>query len=276
MLATEREWGGSLHLTLRLLPEFNPRLKVFLESDGATQEQVLQRLPYESRRAQSGGTGAPDARRYRDGRHVYQMAGLLYEDANHHIRVTELGQATSRWLGLLTRKNAPVLGRHAAYALAACQLRNPSRSGRDYAPDVNVFPFAFIWRAMLQLDDRIDSDELNRAIFRTTDAQSLDEAIEKIRRRRRDSLPTESLGDETISGQAKNDRIIPWIALASFGWLLIEDKDEAGGHWYRIRAATRDVLREASQLKNKHREFESVASYVTHVSDAACLPLDVR
>jgi hypothetical protein len=273
---TDRTWGGSLHLTFRLLPQYNPRLKIFLESDGATPDEVLARLPYESQRAQSGGTGTPDARRYRDCRHVFQMAGLLFEDDSGHVRVTDLGHATYRWLGKLTKKNAPVLGRHAAYALAACQLRNPTRPGRGYAPDVRVFPFASIWAAMLELDDQIDSDELNKAIFKVTDPASLVEAIELIRASRQGTGAPETLGPETITGQSKNDRIISWISLASFGWLLIEDKHETGGRWYRIRPATRDILQEAAQFRHKHRHFDTIESYVRRISSAACLPMDVR
>lgn len=276
MPGTERVWGGSLHLTFRLLPGFNPRLKIFLESDGATPAEILARLPYESQRAQHGAGNTPDARRYRDCRHVYQTAGLLYEDTTNHLHVTDLGRATYRWLGKLSVKNSPVLGRHAAYALASCQLRNPSRPGQSYAPDVDVFPFAFIWRAMLELDDRIDSDELNRTIFRVTDRSGLDEAIERIRHNRATSGEPDALGDETITGQSRNDRLIPWIALASFGWLLIEDKRDTGGRWYRIRPAVRDVLREAASFRHEHRAFENVGSYVQHISDSACLPMDVR
>jgi hypothetical protein len=274
--ATSRVWSGSLHLTLRLLPIFSARLKIFLESDGATPDEVLARLPYEGQRAQSGGTGAPDARRYRDCRQVFQTAGLMFEDHSGRVRVTDLGLATSRWAGRLSQKNAPVLGRHAAYALAACQLRNPTRPGQSYAPDVAVFPFAFIWRAMLELDGQIDSDELNRVIFKVIDRQTLDAAIELIRDNRSSSNGTEALGPETITDRSKNDRIISWIALASFGWLLIEDKRETGGRWYRIRPATRDVLREAAQFRHKHRDFNDVESYIRHISDAACLPTDVR
>ena len=213
MPGTERQWSGSLHLTLRLLPEFNSRLKIFLEADGATRAEVLARLPYESQRAQSGGSGTPDPRRYRDCRQVFQTAGLLYEDDTTHVRVTELGRATYRWAGKLSEKNAPVLGRHAAYALAACQLRNPIPVRRSYATDVNVFPFAFIWRAMLELDDKIDSDELNRTIFRVTDRESLDEAIDTIRDNRDGATNPETLDSETITGKVKDDRIISWILL---------------------------------------------------------------
>jgi hypothetical protein len=272
----KREWGGSLHQTFRLYSTPSPTLEVFLKSDGATQAEILPQLPYQAQRAQSGGTGSPDSKRYRDPRHTYQYAGLLFEDATGHVRLTELGNTTRRWLGKLTLGNAPVLGRHAAYALTACQLRNPSLAGRSYPPDVQVFPFTFIWRAMLALDDRISSDELNREIFRVTDRDSLEDAIERIRESRERPGQADILRPETVTGDRKNDRIIPWISLASFGWLLIADKRESGGDWYKIRPKARSLLREAAQIKHRHREFENMQAYVRHISDAACLPQDVR
>lgn len=141
---------------------------------------------------------------------------------------------------------------------------------------MHVFPFTFIWRAMLALDDRISSAELNRVLFRVTDPRDLDSAIARIRQSREDGLGEQALGPETITGESKNDRVIPWMALASFGWLLIADKREAGGEWYTIRPTARELLREAAQIKRKHREFTSVEEYVNHISDAACLPSDVR
>lgn len=269
-------WGGSLHQTFRLLPDASRSLRVFLSSDGASAEEVLARLPYDSARAGPDAGTSPDAKRYRDGRHVYQTVGLLFEDTDGHLRVTELGKATHRWIGKISHVNGAVLGRHAAYALAACQLRNPTRAGQIYADNVEVFPFAFIWRAMLALGGKINSDELNRAVFRIANARMLDETIDRITRYRRDGEDVTKLGQETISGKAKNDRIIPWMALASFGWLLIADKRETGGSWYQIRTGTRELLREAAQINRKHRSFASVEDYVRHISDAACLPMDVR
>jgi hypothetical protein len=274
-VARSSQWGGSLHQTFRLLPP-SSNLAVFLSADGETEEAVLSRLPYEVSRAHGGGGGSPDPKRYRDGRHVYQSVGLLFEDSDRRVRLTDLGKATHRWLGQLSLINSPVLGRHAAYALTACQLRNPTRPGQAYADDVQVFPFAFIWRAMLALDDQISSDELNRAIFRVTDQRTLDEAIDRIARCRRDSASPSELGDETITVAAKNDRVIPWMALASFGWLLMADKRESGGMWYKIRPRARQLLRESAQIVRKHRDYSSAQHYVEHISDCACLPRDVR
>lgn len=275
MADTPVSWGGSLHQTFRLLPAPSPNAQAFLTADGLRQDDVLRRLPYDAARS-STGSGAPDPKRYRDGRHVYQTAGLLYESQEGFVRVTDLGKATARWLGLLSPINSPVLGRHAAYGLAACQLRNPSRAGSSYPSEVEVFPFAFIWRAMLALDNRISSDELNRVIFKTNNEADLFLAIDQIREHREKSTDASLLGEETISGKAKNDRIIPWMSLASFGWLLIADKRESGGQWYEVRPSCRALLREAAQIRRTHHSFSSVGEYVEHISRAAAIPKDVR
>lgn len=272
----KRTWGGSLHQTFRLFPAAKPDLEVFLGAEGATREEVLGRLPYEPARAGGRGNGAPDSKRYRDGRQTYQQAGLLYEAEDRRLVITDLGKATARWIGKLQAKNSVVLGRHAAYALATCQLRHPTRAGMAYAPDLEVFPFSFIWRAMLALDDKIRSPELNRVLFKVTNEDDLQQAIALIRQCRGQGLDDDALGSETETGDSKNDRLIPWISLASFGFLLFADKREGGGEWYTIRPTAKELLREAAQIRRKHREFTTVADYVEHISDAACLPADVR
>lgn len=270
-------WEGSLHLTFRLLPveQRSRNLSVFLESDGRSPDEVLGLLPYDTERSSAPGA-TPDAKRYRDGKQVYQTIGLLFEDNNDRVVVTELGRAVHRWLDRISFDNAPVLGRHAASALAGCQLRNPTGAGRDYDPSMKVFPYAFLWRAMLALENRISSDELNRGLFRVRNAAEIGGCVEAIRAARAAGDP-EQIGEETITGSRKNDRIIPWIAAASFGWTLIADKrEDDGGSWYRIRPNCVDLLRDASRIEREHREFESVGAYVNHLSMLAAVPPDLR
>ena len=273
-------WTGSLHQTFRLLPVHaqSPNLLPFLDSEGLTGDQVLNKLPYDVARARSRGATErrPDPRRYRDGRHVYQTAGLLYEAADGRVRLTDLGHATRRWLPILTPSNSQLLARHAAYALSACQLRNPTRAGTRFDPSVRVFPFQFIWRAMLALDGRISSDELNQAIFRVRDEDGLMNAISRIRAARREPNLT-SLGPDVITGPAKNDRIIPWLSLASFGWTLFPDKrsgDTSG--YYEIPASTHYIIREAARIRHRHRSFRTPEEYVMYISRSAALPMDLR
>lgn len=273
-------WTGSLHQTFRLLPvtSRSPNLAPFLRSDGLTPDQVLAKLPYDKRRApmRHGAPATPNARRYRDGRQVYQTVGLLFEAEDGRLRLTDLGHATRRWLPILTPNNSVLLARHAAYALSACQLLNPTGAGKRYDATMRVFPFQFIWRAMLALGDRISSEELNRVVFRVRDEDSLDGAIERISKTRQNGNIA-SLGEEVITVNAKNDRIIPWMSLASFGWTLFPDKRTGeDSNYYEIPPSTRDILREAARIRHRHRTFSSVQEYVNYVSRAAELPRDLR
>jgi hypothetical protein len=267
-------WGGSLHTPFRLLPQPLGHLKPFLQADGKTPQDVLKALPYESRRSKAAAK-LPDAKRYRDARQVYEVAGLLYEGDDGLIHLTDLGCATFRWIDMLTPKNVVVLGRHAAYALSACQLRTPI-GVQPYDESVVVFPFAFIWRAMLALGNKISSDELNRAIFKVTNEGELDQAIGNISQARAKS-DLSIMGEETVTGDKKNDRIIPWISIASFGWTLIWDKrtgEESG--YYRIPEHTSGLIREAAAIRHRHCEFKSTGEYVEHIARAAALPKDLR
>jgi hypothetical protein len=275
MPANELTWSGSLHQTFRLLPsdKQSGNLRPFLQADGLKPDDLLEKLPYDRARAKDQTKDAPDAKRYRDGKQVYQTVGLLYED-DGLVHVTDLGIATLRWLDIVTPRNRVILARHAAYALAACQLRNPTGAGKKYAETVEVFPFAFIWRAMLALDGRINSEELNRGLFKVRNTEQLLDCIANIRRAR-DKRDLTILGDETIADErAKNDRIIPWISLASFGWTLFPDK--GSDNYYQLDARTLSVVREASRIQHTHKEFSSVRSYIENVSRCAALPKDRR
>jgi len=233
-------------------------------------------LPYDTARSSAPGA-LPDPKRYRDGRQLFRTVGLVYEEASNEkrvLRVTALGSAVRRWRPEISENNAPVLGRHAAQALAACQLRNPTREGGSYGSDTIVFPFSFIWRAMLALDNSISSDELNRAIFKVKTEDELHNAIDGIKASRA-SNDLSVLGDETVTEQAKNDRILVWMAWASFGWTLIQDKRSAGGI-YTIAPNARRLVADAAAIRHRHREFQSEKEYIEYLSMCAGLPEDIR
>lgn len=265
-------WKFSLRQTFRILPRVSPHLTTFLESDGSTQAEVLGRLTYEANRAIEG-TGAPNPKRYRDPRFLYESIGLLFEGADGRVHLTDFGKTTWEWLPIITDRNSWLLCRHAAYALAAVQLRNPTPPGREYSHEMEVFPLTFIWRAMLALENRINSDELNRVILRTRNPADLALGIEVIRRAR-NSGRVEDMGDELIVEVAKNDRLIPWMAQASFGWTLIADKDESG--FYQIKDRAVELVRQATMIPHRHRTFRSTQEYVEFLSDCASLPPDLR
>jgi hypothetical protein len=127
---------------------------------------------------------------------------------------------------------------------------------------------------MLELDDSISSDELNRSILKVNNEDELLLAVERIRKSR-EANDLSLLGDELVSEQAKNDRILIWIAWASFGWTLIQDKRAQGGT-YTIAPNARRVVEDAAAIRHKHREFDSEKEYVKHISLCAGLPEDLR
>jgi hypothetical protein len=272
-------WSCSFRLTFRLFPEpgsGKDTLDVFLASDGATPDQVLSKLPYDKARSATPGT-MPDPKRYRDGRQLFRTVGLVYEDEigeEHRLRVTALGHAVARWRSEINERNAPVLGRHAAQALAACQLRTPTREGAKYDGSTVVFPFSFIWRAMIALNGTISSDELNRSLLKVHNEDELAAAIYAIKSARATGN-IKSLGAEIVTEKAKNDRILVWMAWASFGWTLIDDKRAAGGV-YAIAPRARRLVAEAAAIRHKHRDFRTEKEYVEHISSCAGLPEDLR
>lgn len=274
MTAAIPTWSGALHLSVRVASTPSPWLRVILESDGLNESEILSQLPFQAARSQSG-SGLPDSRRYRDVRQVAQTMGLAYEGPAGRVIVTDFGHATARWLPEIRPSNAPALGRHAACALAACQLRNPMRTRAQYGPEVQANPFAYLWRAMLRLEDVISSEELNRGLFYATDEDTLTDAIDRIKRSRDDPM-SGALQPEVETGARKNDRIIPIIAAASFGYCFMQDKRETGGDYYRLRPETKRVVESAAMAQYPFREFSKVAEYVEYISTMAALPKDIR
>ncbi len=138
---------------------------------------------------------------------------------------------------------------------------------------MEVFPFAFIWRAMLELDLKISSDELNCEIFYTRNEDDLAAAIDRIANAREHGGNASLMRPRVLTGRAANDRIISWIALAGFGYTLLLDKsNDPGRTYYRIRDDAVPVLERASSMRLPHREFTSTAEYVEYISDLAGLP----
>lgn len=241
---------------------------------GTHKREILARLPYDQKRSGYAEAGkGPDEKRYRDLKQVLETCGLLWEDDAGCIQFTDFGLMLRDFMPHANRRNIVLMAQYAAFGLTACQLRNPTGAGQKFAVAMEVFPFRFLWDAMLKLDNRLNSDELNRAIFRTRDVDSLSEAIERIRHYRNGGK-IDDMGDEVLTDPKKNDRLIPIVSIAAFGWALINRKDESG--YYKIKDECVRLLEGAVSLPVKHREYDSVRSYVTAISNAACLPKDYR
>ena len=263
-------WNCGFRQSFRLLHagEDEDLLDVFLSSHGRTENEVLDAIP----RPRSAG-GAPDAKRYREPRQLFRTTGLLYDrldGGERRVVVTELGHAVRRWRPNLTEENASVLGRFAALALSACQLRNPSKEAKDYPVGTEVFPFAFIWRAMPLLDGRISSDELNRGVLHAMSQAELDDIVDRLKHARRKN-DHGSLRPPLVDN---NDRLIPWMAWASFGWTLISPKEGSG--FYAIRPRLMRIVADAASIKRRHHEFGDEAEYIEYVVSCAALPKDLR
>jgi hypothetical protein len=268
-------WEGSLHQTFRYFGKSSENLSVFLSSNGKTPDEVLSSLPYDAKRSRGANNATPDPKRYRDGKQVYQTIGLLYED-QAKLHVTEFGNAALRWQPLINQANFKIFSKHALMALSVCQLRNPSASGQKYPNTIEVFPFAFIWEAMLSLGGRISSDELNRSLFKVQNYNELLKSIANIRRSREEGN-VDLLGDETISGERKNDRIIPWMSLASFGWTIFPDKRGASErNFYEISTETVSLVESVLFMRRKHSNFQNLKDYCLYIPENACLPRDFR
>ena len=276
-------WNCGFRATFRLYPNNSgaqDQLDVFLASDGRLDSQVLSNLPYAAQRVQGAGpVQAPNPKRYREPRQLFRTIGLVYdvaEEAGRRVVVTDLGRAVARWRSVINPRNAAVLARHAAQALAACQLRNSSYEAKDYGPEVRAFPFAYIWRAMLALDDRISSTELNTAIFYAMDEDGLADAIERVRRYRSNGDSSALRPPIVAPGAGQNDRIIPWMAWASFGWTLIHDKKTTESDYYALAPELKRVVVASASVHHRHRDFGSEQAYVEYISSAAGLPKDLR
>ena len=273
LAVAQETWSVSLHKTFRVLPSqsgsSNTDLVSFLgHEDGTPQGAVLSSLPYDAKRSKSGPTAAgPNPRRYRDLKQILEASGLVW-DNNGCVYKTYLGWAVQKFLPHANSNNVGLLARHAALALNHCQLRNPTGAADRYSSRVEIFPCRFIWQAMLRLDNRLNSDELNRTVFRSVTHADLAEVVGRIRRYRSGGH-VEALGAEVERGDKKDDRIIPVVCHASFGWTLIKQKVEG---YYQIRPTFVDYLRSVCAAPVTHHADATVETYVKRLSVAACLP----
>lgn len=145
---------------------------------------------------------------------------------------------------------------------------------RGYGPDVEAFPFAFIWRAMLALDGRISSEELNCGVFHAMSSDALEDVIQRIKAWRETGNRSFLLDPVVPAGAGQNDRLIPWMAWASFGWTLIQPKGRT--QYYTIPPQALRILRNSAVVQRRHQEFSSESAYIEYIAASAGLPKDMR
>lgn len=260
-VAQSNVWGHTLRDTWRLEPD-DVKLQKFLAADGLQLNAI--QVPAETHR-QGANPGPVDARRLRALAELYELSGLLYREEGEGggiVRLTPLGRAVRDFLPNMNSANRRLLAPNAFLALNRAQLASPILKV-SYTQEVKVFPARFIWRAMLELDG-LSSDEIASEIMRTTDEQSLSEAIDRIR--------TARAGGATLRPRVtdENDRVIPIINQASFGWLLIAKK---GGQEtvYRFAKGMDRLAAAALSREPTAADWDSKEKYVRHIANGAML-----
>lgn len=276
-------WSTSFHESFSMVPTGKPtdaQVNLFLASNGRPEREVLAAWPKGRPNAlPAGGQAKPaDPKQFRNMSQLLRNVGLAYTDTSGQeavVRVTRLGQEVLGWRNDgLNDRNVRVIARYASRAIAAAQLKNPTREARAYPDGARVFPFQFIWRAMLALDNRISLPELDRAMFVVSDEASLDEAILRIRNFR-ETHDIEVLGATNADGD--DEGVAAWMCWASFGWSLIPKRKQGGDGYYRIPDGwPLRIISEAATIRQRHRTFGTDREYVEHLSACAGLPPDLR
>jgi 5-methylcytosine-specific restriction protein B len=192
--------------------------------------------------------------RLRTWRSVFETLGFLYVDSRTGtLTATSLGHAVRALFGDIRRHVDGAndhLARLAVRVLGRHRLRNPLVN-EPYPEDADIYPYRFIWRAMLQLDGKLHWEEMNRVIMRVLYQRQEQSAIDRIRDVRNlthgpyDDAAIQRLGQPAIPEDAETKRrVTPWFTQAGFGGMLIAGEDDANG-FRRILPERRELLEEA-------------------------------
>ena len=220
------------------------------------------------------------ASRLRTFRKMYERLGLIYRD-NDNIRLSRLGILLSQLEGNLEAFKDAALEDITAVAvdiLSRYQLRNPvDDSSLDASCD--VLPCICIWRAMMELDCKINYEEMNRVILHVMRMSELAEAIEKIRRARSSygnyqgtdqAILEEALGPQVHTDQP-SARIAPWFSFAGWGGLIIEQSQDQDGYRHISEYAKpfiKKVLDNPPSYFDTSDKDEWLAYYIGSAKDA--------
>ncbi len=275
-------WSNSFHESFSVVPTGKPtdaQVNLFLSSHGQTETDVLAAWPKGRPNMQTAGQPLKPAnpKQFRNMSQLLRNIGLAYTDNSGKdgvVRVTRLGQEVLGWRqDGLNNNNVRIIARYASRAIAAAQLHNPTREAKGYV-GARVFPFQFIWRAMLALDNRISIPELERAIFVVNNEADLGEAILKIQGYR-ETGNLDDLGATNANGD--DEGVAAWMCWASFGWTLIPKRKAGGDGYYRIpNGWPLQIIREVATTRQRHRTFSTDREYVEYLSACAGLPPDLR
>jgi len=212
-------------------------LAAFLRLDGVGwQDYSLQR--------EIAGLNVEDSR-LRTYRKLYERLGLIYRKSNR-IRLAALGLSVRELTTLSSTEITSALSntkKQAIVTLAKYQLRNPAESDhRRLGESCDVLPFLCIWKAMLSLDNKLHTEELNRVMLRVMTMSQVDSAISKIRSVRQilasykeldEAILEEYLGASVCTDQPYA-RMASIFSLAGWGGLVIRQQAGSDGFRYLV------------------------------------------
>ena len=247
---------------------YREHLEAFCKMDG------LGWNDYEEQRVTGNLTGADT--RMRTYRKLYEKLGLIYKDQGK-IRLSRLGYQVSELEKSLNQEKEIVLNKLRKTAidiLSRYQIKNPVDEP-DFEGECDVLPCICIWKAMRQLDNKINYEEMNRVILRIMTMSDLEDSIEKIKEARKeyvndmgeDSL--EALLGEPVHTNQASARIAPWFSFAGWGGLIIEQQADADGYRH-LNSMAIPIIDAVLENPPKYYDAESKEDWLRYyIGDAA-------
>jgi hypothetical protein len=221
-----------------------PQVRVSVEADFRKHLEELMKLDgagwndFNMMNQLTGSSRSPE--RWRTYRVMYQRLGLIRESQGK-VALSALGKSLRDLPGsfeVAGRKVEDELALKAARVLVRYQLNNPLDSFSCLPPGCDVRPYYLIWKAALELGNKLHYQELNRVLLRLMTMGDLPGAIDQIRNARKQLGDLYSsakepqlallLGDETNPDQA-SARMATWFSNAGWGGLLIASDSDADG-----------------------------------------------
>jgi hypothetical protein len=190
--------------------------------------------------------------RIRTFRKMYEKLGLIYKK-DGKLCLSRLGVQIANLETDLNREKDKILDglrKTAIDILSRYQLRNPvDEPGLPASCD--VLPCVCIWKAMRELDNKINYEEMNRVILHVMKMADLDEAINIIRNARShngnysdtDPVTLDAVLGKQVHTDQPTARIAPWFSFAGWGGLIIEQNADDEGY-RRLNAESVPLLDE--------------------------------
>ena len=223
---------------------FRSHLEAVLKLDGVPTSD------YQTQK-DSGLGGKPQrARTYRK---MYERLGLLYHE-NNLIKVSGFGFGLAglpfQIQGFIDNLVAD-FRETAADILVRYQLDNPTDTS-DEISGCEVHPHYCIWKAMLDLENKIHYEEMNRVILRLNSDNDLPAAIIKIQAARTSfansyhsatNVQLEQALGQSVHTDQPPARIAPWYSQAGWGGLLIRRASDNEGFRELVPEAVQTLTR---------------------------------